>query len=225
VHARHGRALHSIDLDAWVDSLEEECHACEKTSATHGHHHRIHVRVLLQQLHRDRAGTGNYLRIVEGMNESSSLFLGELHRILVRFAERLPRLHDPRTKLARALHFGVRSIAGHDDDTVDAQAGGMVGDCLGMVAGGGADDSSGTLLRRELEQLVQRSALLVRTRDRQMLLLDVQLATDQRTDARAVVARSTLNSLRNALECLNERKCRTTMKEGIKKAGSTEEDE
>ncbi len=71
--------------------------------------------------------------------------------------------------------FDERRRQRHDDDGVDAALGGVVGDALGVVSGGGGDDAARGLLGGEQGDAVERAALLEGAGHLQVFELEVDV--------------------------------------------------
>jgi len=63
----------------------------------------------------------------------------------------------------------------HDDDGWDGEPARVIRDSLAVIAGGHRDDSAPPLIGIELQQTIERTALLERSRELAILELDVNL--------------------------------------------------
>ena len=125
-----------------------------------------------QHLQRDRALAGDDARIVVGMDEHQPLGRGQAMRLGAGLGQRVAVQHDPRAMTAGVLTFmlgvkdGMTMVAG-----MPSRAG-VIGDALGVVAGRHGDHAALALVGRELQQRVERAALLERGGELQVLELD-----------------------------------------------------
>ena len=94
------------------------------------------------------------------MDEGEAFALRDGMRPLARIGEALALEDHGRAMGARALDLHERRQGRHDDRRRDAEALGVVGDRLGVVAGRHGDDAAPALLRPEARELVDRAALL-----------------------------------------------------------------
>ena len=80
---------------------------------------------------------------------------------------------DLRAEAARGRDLDQRRGLRHDDGGADAEPRRVEGDALRVVAGAGGDHAARALLRRELQQPVQRAALLEGAGALQVLELEI----------------------------------------------------
>ncbi len=97
--------------------------------------------------------------VVEGMNQSQAVGLALLDRFFVGFVVVGAVQHDLGAVGACRGNFGERRGQRHDDAGCDLVASGVVGDALGMIAGGGCDHAVGAFFLVKREQFIQRAAL------------------------------------------------------------------
>ena len=90
--------------------------------------------------------------------------------------------HDVGTECLGAADLGQRRGLGHDDGGMDTHEPGGMGDGLGMISGGGGDDPLGLLFLRQLQDLVECTALLEGTGHLQVVQFEVELATQLLTE-------------------------------------------
>src|SRR4030095_5613014 len=76
-HGWNGFRLHADDTNLWIERLEHESDARNQSTPAHRRDHRIQVRILFVNLHRDGTLAGNDPRVVKAVNQSESFFLGE----------------------------------------------------------------------------------------------------------------------------------------------------
>ena len=136
-------------------------HARHQAAAADRHDDRIQVRRILEHLEPDRAGTGDDLRIVEGVDEDVAIFERQLAGAGKGVVDDLAVKHDLGAVAFGLRHLHDRSRLGHDDHGGDAEAPGVIGDGLRMIARRRSNYATGPLFGRELEQFVERAAFLV----------------------------------------------------------------
>ena len=166
------RGLDADDLDPGLEVPGRDGAAGDQAAATDRHHQHVEVGHRLEQLEPDRTLAGDDGGIVVGVDEGEPLLLLEPAGVGGGVLEPLAVQDDPGTVLAGALDLGQRREARHDDRGRDAQALGMVGDTLGVVAGRHGDDAAGALLRREAGELDQGTAGLERAGVLEVLQLE-----------------------------------------------------
>ncbi len=103
--------------------------------------------------------------------------------------ERFPVQDHLGAMLARVLRFHLRRAFRHDDGGRDAEAAGVVGDALGVIAGRHGDDAAAALLGRENRQAIEGAALLVGRGELQVLELEPDLAAMLDRQCAARIAR------------------------------------
>ena len=140
---------------------------------------RVEVRRVLEHFEPDRARAGDDLRVVErsGRRRSRS-----------RAPARAPwrkrrRTSSPCSTTVGAVALGLRHLhrrrrLRHDDGRRNAEPLGMIGDRLRVIAGRRRDHAARALLRRQLQQFVERAALLVGGGELQILELQPDLGAD-----------------------------------------------
>jgi len=111
--------------------------------------------------------------------------------------QRLALEHHGGTMDLGVLDFRVRRTLGHDDDGRDAQARGVIGDGLSMIAGAHGNHTAPALGVGQGRELVERAALLERSGELQVLELEVELAAG---DARQRLARQERGALNRAFD-------------------------
>ena len=132
---------------------------------------RVDLGRVLQHFQRNRALARDDARIVVGMDEDELPGVGQAMRLGGRLGQRVAVQDDARAVPARVLDLGVGREGRHDDGGRDAEPAGVIGHALGVVAGRHGDDAALLLLVGELQQRVQRPALLERGRELQVLEL------------------------------------------------------
>jgi hypothetical protein len=108
------------------------------------------------------------------MHEDEAFLGGQLAREGARGVEPVALDQHAGAEMARALDLGEGRAHGHDDGRRNLEPARVVGNALGVVAGGHCHDPGFALLGREAEQLDQRAAVLEGAR----ILLALQLEDD-----------------------------------------------
>jgi hypothetical protein len=132
----------------------------------------VELRHVLQHFERDRALACDDARIVVGMHEHQLLRRRQPMRLGGGFGQRVAMQDNARAMAACMLHLRVGREGRHDDGGGNAEPAGMIGHALGMVAGRHSDDAALSFVGRELQQGVERAALLERGGELQVLELD-----------------------------------------------------
>ena len=125
-----------------------------------------------EELEADGALPRDDLLVVIGMDEDQAFALRHLageHRGAV---DAVALQQHPRAEALGALHLVEGRALGHDDGGGNGEALGVIGDALGMIAGGHGDDAGLGLLRRQAAQLVAGAAVLERAGE--LLVLQLQ---------------------------------------------------
>jgi hypothetical protein len=161
VHRRVELGLHAHDRDVGAQRLGCGADAGDQPTAADGHDEGVDVRRVGEHLERDGALAGDDLGIVERMDEGQAPLLREAQRLAIGLVEHLAVEDDAGAVALRLHHLDARGGRRHDDGDRHAKPAAMVGERLGMVAGGRRDHAAGAHLLRHQQQLVERSALLV----------------------------------------------------------------
>ena len=104
------------------------------------------MRVLLQQLHRQRALPGNHRRMIERRHEGHALLLGKLDRLRFGLVEIGAVQQHFAAETAHRIHFDVRGGHRHHDQRFNAQPFTGEGYALRVVAGRSRYDAARLLL-------------------------------------------------------------------------------
>ncbi len=72
-HRRVAGGLDAHDLDVGTQGVRRDCHPRDETAPTDGHHEHLDLGRVLEQLERDRAGTGDDRGVVVRRHEHESL--------------------------------------------------------------------------------------------------------------------------------------------------------
>src|SRR5581483_678484 len=117
---------------------------------------------ILVDLEAERALSGDELRIVEGVNVGVAALGDELLGLLVRVVPDLPVQHDLGAVGLRRGDFRRRRVLRHAHDGMNAVNLRGERDTLRMIAGRRTDHAAALLLLRQIRELVERAADLVR---------------------------------------------------------------
>ena len=189
---RHGRVklgLYADDLDIRLDRAGRRCDARNEPAAADGDDEAVQLRRGFQHFQRNGALPGHHQRIVERVNEHQSFFLRHLLGQGGRFLQLLAVQDDARAVACGLLHLHCRRAAGHDDGGRNAETGGVVGHALRMVACGHRNDAALALLFGQVEQAVQRAALLERGGELEVLELEPDVRAEDLAEGAALEAR------------------------------------
>ena len=161
VHRGIGAGLHAEDLDGGIDRLGRDGDAGDQAAAADRHHQRVERLLGIgQHLERDGALAGDDARIVIGMDEGEAFVLRNSERAGVGFGERGAFQDDAGAEILGVLDLGEGRAFRHHDGDGNAQAAGMIGDALRMIAGRHGGDAALALVFAQRQQLVERAALL-----------------------------------------------------------------
>ena len=184
IHGGEQLGLDAVDLDLGLDRLGRDRDARDDATAADRHHDGVEIGLVLEHLEADGALAGDDLGVVVGVHEGQVLLLGDLARGQRRGVQGVADQHHPGAEFPGALDLGEGGELGHDDDGRDAQAPGMVGDPLGVIARRHGDDAVFRLLGRQALELVERAPVLERAGVLQALQLQVELAAQALAQAR-----------------------------------------
>ena len=98
--------------------------------------------------------------VIKGVDEGQAFALADIIGFGLGFVEVQAAQHDLCAMAAGLLDLAEGRGAGHHDRGGDAEATGMIGHALGMVAGGSGDDACLALGFRQVGETVQGAALL-----------------------------------------------------------------
>ena len=135
-------------------------HARQQAAPAHRDHQRVEVGVVGQHLEGAGALAGDDVGVVEGVDVGAALGLHQPDGLGLRAGQVVARQHDGGAQLPGALHLHERRPPGHHDGGGDAEPGGVVGDRLGVVAGGHGHHAPGPLVGGEQQQPVEGPPLL-----------------------------------------------------------------
>ena len=136
------------DADGGVDGFGGQTRAGCAAAAADGHDNHVDIRLGLQNFQRVRADAADEGRFVAGGNEAQSLFPLE-HGAMAFAGFEVGAVEDDVGAIAaHGIDFDRVGSFGDNDDRVDAEELGGVGNGLAVVAGGGGDDAGSAVLRR-----------------------------------------------------------------------------
>src|SRR5277367_2376650 len=159
-HGRQLRGLHADHFYFWIYFFHGAGYSGDQSAAADGNHYGVQIGDLLEHLDAQRALAGDDGFVVEGMDESEGLFGAEAEGFLAGFVVIRAEEDYFGAVAARGGDFYERSGERHHDLRRDAAFGGVVGDGLRVIAGGGGDDAATALVRSEQENFIQRAAFL-----------------------------------------------------------------
>ncbi len=178
------RGLRADDLDRRFDRARRDRVAGDEAAPADREDQEIEVGGILQHLERDGALPCDHQRIVIGVHEGEPARLGDRLGADLGFRHGLAFEHHFSATCLRRLDLHERRRYRHDDGGRDVEALAMVGDRLGVVAGGHGDDAARAGGRVEGCKLVERAALLERVGDLQVLVFDVDIGAGDRRERR-----------------------------------------
>ena len=116
-----------------------------KSATADRDHHHIEIGKLIQNFEADRALPRDDVLVVERVDESKTVTLLQITRVLVGIGQRLAMDDDVRTKIARVLDLHERRALRHHDRGGNAKARSVICDALRVVAGRHRDHARGLL--------------------------------------------------------------------------------
>ena len=135
------------------------------------HHQIVQVGLRAQHLDADGALPGDHRIVVERIDHRQAAPGRQRKAVRARIVEALAVQHDGRAERARALDLHRRREARHHDGRADAEALRVPGHALRVVAGRHRHHAAAAFGGTQLRQPVQRSALLERGGELQVLEL------------------------------------------------------
>ena len=172
-HGGRPGGLHPDDLYIGVEQLGQGGHPRGQSAAADRHQDDVHVGQVGEDLIGDGALAGGQHRVVEGVDIGVALRLGELGGQLGGVVEGGPPEHHVGPVVLGVVYLHQRSGGGHHHRGAHPGVLGGIGHSLGVVAGGGGDQSPILLLLGEGADLVVGPPDLIGSRDLQVLRLDV----------------------------------------------------
>jgi uncharacterized RDD family membrane protein YckC len=147
-------------------------------------HQQIEVVRVFQHFQRDCPLPCDHQRVVVGVDEGEAARVRQGLGAHLRLRHALALEHDLGAMCPGGLDLHERGGHRHDDGGGNRQSRGVVGDRLGMVAGGHRDHAARARRRVERGELVERAAILERVGDLQIFVLHVDLGAGQRRELR-----------------------------------------
>ena len=133
------------------------------------------------------------------MDEGEVAFGGQAMGIVGGVVHRVAFQQHPRAELGGLLDLNERGQLRHDDGRRDAEPRGVVGDALGVVAGGHRDHAARALLFRQARELDVGAAVLERRAVLEGLELERDVAPQQLREPLRAQARRTDDLARERL--------------------------
>lgn len=162
--ARHGigvHGLHADHLDRRLQALYVGGDARDQAAASDADEDRVDgAHRLAQDLHADRALSGDDVRVVVGMDEREALAALDSPRLVVGLAVGVAGQHDLRAQRLHRIHLDLRRGHRHHDHGATPELACREGDTLRMVPRGGGDDTASERRVGELRHLVECTAQL-----------------------------------------------------------------
>ena len=193
-------------------------HAGEQAAAADRHDQRVDLGALAQHFERDRSAAGDDGRIVVGMDHGGAVDDGERLCVQGRLGVRRTFEDDRRAELAGAADLDLRCGARHHDGRGDVEPSRVIGQALRVISGRRGDHAAGFLLVGQLQQRVERAALLERTGDLQLFELEADIDADGIGQPRRVAARRDRD--RAAIRIAAERTSSTVTASSISRLGT-----
>ena len=183
--------LHTDHLDVRPHGLDVGGDARDEATTADSNKHRVDIAgSLAQNLHRDRALTGDHIGIIKGVHEREAVLASQQRGMCVGVGVAVAEQHHVGT--VRAYGFDLHFWSGHrhDHGGATSQLCGAHGDTLRVVASRRANDTARPLVGRQVDHLVVRAAQL-ETEDRlRVLTLEEHRVANARGEARSDVERS-----------------------------------
>ena len=176
------RRLHPDDLDRRRPGAGGDGVAGDQPAAADRDHQGVEVVRVLEHFQRDGALARDHQRVVVGVDEGEAALGGKRLRAHLRLRHALALEHDLGAVRLRRLDLHERRGHRHHDGGRDPQPRGVVGDRLGVVAGGHGDHAPRPRGRVERGELVERAAILERVGDLEILVFHMDVGAGQRRE-------------------------------------------
>ena len=179
LHRRIEFGLDPDDLDLGLERFRRDRHPADQPAAADRHHQQVEIGRGVEHLERDRPLPRDHIDVVERVDEHHPMFLLQFAGMGMSIVEHLAAKHRIG---AMALGLGdlhCRSRFGHHDRHRDAEPLAVISDRLGMIARRRRDHPARALLRGQLEQFVERPALLVGRGELKVFELEPHFGADQ----------------------------------------------
>ena len=147
-------------FDVRSQAFHGEGDAGEQAAAAHRDDDGIEIWHLLDDFQSQRALTGDDGGIVVAVDVGQPAFFADAVRVRLRFGEIFSVQDDGRAELLAVADLDERRVFRHHDRRGNAKQLALIGEGLGVIAGGGRDDAALLLFRRQLRQGVARAAFL-----------------------------------------------------------------
>ena len=175
LHGGGPLGFHADDGDIGVEQLGQGRHAGGQPAPSDGDQDHVHIGQVLEDLIGDGALSGGHLQVVEGGDIGETLLLGQLGGLFRRLIKDLPVENDVGAVVLGVVDLDQRSCGGHDDGGGDAGGLGGIGQSLGVVAGGGGNESPALLVLRQGADFIVGPSNLVGPGDLHIFRLKVDL--------------------------------------------------
>ena len=175
LHGGGPGGLHADDGDVGIEQLGQGGHAGGQSAAADGHQDHVHVGQVLEDFVRDGALAGGDGGIVEGMDVGQALLCGQLGGQLGGIVKGFAVEHHLGAVILGVVHLHQGSGGGHDDGGAHAGLLGGVGHTLGVVAGGGGDQTLGLFFLGQGADFIVGAPDLVGAGDLHIFRLDVHM--------------------------------------------------
>ena len=163
------RGFHPDQADGRIDGFGCDSDTSHQTAAADGYDDRVDIRLCQHHFQADGALASNDVWIVIGMDLGETVTGNQIVGQANQIAKLRSCLDDGCAEALRASHFGERRAGGHGDGGRNAQAARVIGDALGMIAGGDGDHAAAALVFRQLQQAVECAPILERGGELQVL--------------------------------------------------------
>jgi len=134
-HRRIERGFHADDLDRWLFRVCGDGAAGNQAAAADRHHQHVEVGRIFQHLERDGALPSDDLRIVVRVDPDQIALGRDRLGAHLRFGDGLAVEDDGGAERFGRLDLHERGRHRHDDGRRNAEAAGMIGDRLRVIAG------------------------------------------------------------------------------------------
>ena len=154
------RRLDADDFDRGLEGLGCDRDPRDQPASADRHDDLVQIRCIRQKLEGDGALAGHDGRVVIGVDERQVLLGGDLAGSLGGFVQGVAKENDGRAVGPGVFGFHQRGADRHHDGGRNAEALGVVGHGLRVIAGRHRDDAAPALVRAEAVQFRDRAPLL-----------------------------------------------------------------
>ena len=169
--------LYADHLDIGVQHFGQGRDSGTESASADGNENVIYERKLLYDLHGNGSLSGGHRQIIEGMDKSVTMFLGQSVRMLTGFIVDVAVKYHLSAVALGALYFHQGSRRRHDDDCFCAVSLRRVGHALGMVSGRSRNQSLCPLFIGQRADLIIGAANLVGSSHLHVLRLQIDLVS------------------------------------------------